>query len=600
MPKLTEYELQRQANIARNHALLAELNFEEAAAGLVSRKSEAEAIKSKAKPIQPAKRVKRERNVIVEPRRQSLRLRDAAESNGSPSKKRKIDRDEEKQRQIELEERLEAEERARQARKPRHQDLDLKSLSETADMSPEELSALTMTLQTVAQKPQPRRTAEYDAFIFDDEVKEEQEVTRLKESLKKLKVASRAKVTQDRVYSAAYHPEKSKDLIFFGDKHGQLGIWDAQAPADEIEDEDGDVAAPDEREGGKYWRLQPHWPATSKSSISAIKLDPINSHSLFTSAYDCTIRSTSITTNISREVFAIEDRLISSFDLPPTGQELWISDAKGGLTHVDLRQDKSTACRWELSDQKIGCVSINPSNPDMLLLASNDRSLKIWDARMLQEMPASTVTEDFPPTFELEVVTKYEPLPKGKGLLVAEWPHNKSVSAAYWDPRGRSIVSTCYDDKLRLWDAGSEMHKGGIFRAFKPFCNIQHNCQTVSDFELLSHILDSPFEFSDSALDIFRDTIFCFDGVFLSSLMGAAERGDGLPSSRRSGRPIPTYIRISRFFHPQGDVLARLSDSKRISAVQAVTCSHPSIVERAASGNASGRCVLWAPASTSD
>lgn len=31
-----------------------------------------------------------------------------------------------------------------------------------------------------------------------------------------LKVVSRAKVTQDRVYSAAYHPEITKDLIFFG------------------------------------------------------------------------------------------------------------------------------------------------------------------------------------------------------------------------------------------------------------------------------------------------------------------------------------------------------------------------------------------------
>lgn len=35
----------------------------------------------------------------------------------------------------------------------------------------------------------------------------------------------------------------------------------------------------------------------------------------------------------------------------------------------------------------------------------------------------------------------------------------------------------------------------------------------------------------------------------------------------------------------------------RISAVQAVTCSHPTLVERAASGNASGRCILWAPES---
>ena len=37
------------------------------------------------------------------------------------------------------------------------------------------------------------------------------------------------------------------------------------------------------------------------------------------------------------------------------------------------------------------------------------------------------------------------------------------------------------------------------------------------------------------------------------------------------------------------------TDVSRITAVQAVTCSHPNIVERVATGNASGRCVLWAP-----
>lgn len=68
------------------------------------------------------------------------------------------------------------------------------------------------------------------------------------------------------------------------DKHGQLGIWDAQAPPDEAEDEDGDVTAEDDAEGGRYWRLQPHWPATAKSSISAIKFDPIDAHSVSTQA----------------------------------------------------------------------------------------------------------------------------------------------------------------------------------------------------------------------------------------------------------------------------------------------------------------------------
>lgn len=64
----------------------------------------------------------------------------------------------------------------------------------------------------------------------------------------------------------------------FEDKHGSLGIWDARAPQEEAE-EDGDTSV-SQREGGKYWRLQQHWPATSKSSISAIKLDPTNTHNV--------------------------------------------------------------------------------------------------------------------------------------------------------------------------------------------------------------------------------------------------------------------------------------------------------------------------------
>jgi len=62
------------------------------------------------------------------------------------------------------------------------------------------------------------------------------------------------------------------------DKHGQLGIWDARAPAEEVDEEDD--ADSDQREAGRYWRLQVHWPATSQSSISCIKFDPIDAHSV--------------------------------------------------------------------------------------------------------------------------------------------------------------------------------------------------------------------------------------------------------------------------------------------------------------------------------
>jgi hypothetical protein len=97
---------------------------------------------------------------------------------------------------------------------------------------------------------------------------------------------------------------------------------------------------------------------------------------VYTSAYDCTVRSLSFTSGISREVFAVEKVLITSMDIPPASHELWLSDAEGWLTHLDLREDKSKRRTYQLSEQKIGCVSVNPINPAFILTSSNNRTLK--------------------------------------------------------------------------------------------------------------------------------------------------------------------------------------------------------------------------------
>lgn len=381
-----------------------------------------------------------------------------------------------------------------------------------------------------------------------------------------MKVISRAKVTQDRIYCAAYHPEVTKDLIFFGDKHGQLGIWDARAQGDEV-DEDGDISLV-ENEGGKYWRLQLHWPASSKSSISSIKLDPTNTHSVYTSSYDCTIRHLSFTTGVSEEIFASSNgELICSIDLTSTGNEMWVSDGAGGATHLDLREKSSKRRRYVLSEQKIGCISINPTRNHFVLTASNSRLLKIWDVRKLQGMKSGTnftrSSDDGVTTstleFDTEVVSKFLESKQGEGCLRGEWRHDKSASSAYWDPRGRQIVSTSYDDTIRLWDLESNLFSSpDPFPNLKPFSRIKHNCQT---------------------------------GKWLTILRAQWTQNP----------EVYPHFTIANMNHAldiyscKGDLLARLADPTRISAVQAVTCSHPNIVERAASGNASGRCILWAP-----
>ncbi|KAF8077901.1 WD40-repeat-containing domain protein [Lyophyllum atratum] len=565
MPKLSKYELEREANIARNRALLEELELKQAVAGLGMPVSNPKlAPKTKATPVQPKKRVKKEVSEAAEaPRRQSSRLkRTAVDLDESPSKRRKRETDLEEQRAKEAEERLEAEERVRIANRPRTSDLDLVALLEQEDLH--EVSSLSAMFQTVTRTAYPKRVGDPEAFAFDDDKKDEAAVADLRQRLQSLKIVSRAKVTQNRIYSAAYHPEVTKDLIFFGDKHGQLGIWDAQAPPDEVVDEDAETVTDTDGERGKYWRLQAHWPATSKSSISSVKFDPVNAHNVYTSSYDGSIRSLSFTTGISRQVYSTGDEtIVTSVDLAPSGNEMWVSDGAGGVTHLDLREDNKNTRWYGLSEQKIGCISINPTRPHFLLTASNDRSLKIWDARKLQQLDANLSDAASGATgleFGHDTITSFLETDSGKPCLRAEWRHTKSVSSAYWDPRGRSIVSTSYDDKLRLWDISSDKFASSApFPSSRPFSIIGHNCQT---------------------------------GKWLTILRAQwSPNPDVYPHFT-----IGNMNHSLDIFSCKGDLVARLADKEKISAVQAVTCSHPSIVERAASGNASGRCVLWSSA----
>ncbi|KAH8106752.1 WD40 repeat-like protein [Cristinia sonorae] len=553
---MSNFDDEREANIARNKALLAQLDISMSNLGIPT---PAEKAKSKAKPVQPAKRVKRERGTGTplparETRSSTRQKRPVINPNETPAQKKKREKEEEEARRKEEEERLEAEEREREAKRPRHQDLDLDTLGEELDDS--QIATLRANFELVLKTVHPRREGDPDRFTFDDDgVDQEAEVVSdLRKRLGKMKVVARAKVCTDRIYSAAYHPEPTKDLIFFGDKHGQLGIWDARAPSDAVDDDH--PKSKDTKEDGKYWRLQAHWPATSRSSISSVKFDPRDAHSVFTSAYDRTIRTLSFTSGISREIFSTSDEriLIHSIDLPPTGNEMWISDSGGSLTHLDLREDKSKARYYGVSTQKVGSVSINPANPNFLLTASNNRFLRIWDARNLDLLKTLDdeeniqVIEDF--------LTKSE---DGSSCLKSSWEHGKAINSAYWDPRGRSIVSTCYDDKLRFWDVDpSFMTRPSRFPTSRPKNDVSHDCQT----------------------------------------------GRWLTVFKAQWSPNPDvypHITVGNMLHSldiyscKGELLASLSDPSRITAVQAVTCSHPSVVERAASGNGSGRCVLWAP-----
>lgn len=77
------------------------------------------------------------------------------------------------------------------------------------------MSSLTKSVENIP-KDTKKRVPDFDDFVYEDGEKEEQAVAELREKMNGLTVHARAKVTKSRVYCAAYHPEVTKDLIFFG------------------------------------------------------------------------------------------------------------------------------------------------------------------------------------------------------------------------------------------------------------------------------------------------------------------------------------------------------------------------------------------------
>lgn len=558
MTELSAYEIEREANIARNRALLEELGLKDTSTSLGLPPKHTP--KPKAKPGQSAKRPKRE-PVEQAPRRLSARLRkEVIDPNETPTQRRKREAEAKKRKREEEEERIAAEEQARLAKRPRTHELDLAVLTEAAELSDTELGALRGIFQAITNVPVTRRIGDVRDWVFERSNQEEREVEMLRSKLGKMKIVSMAKVTDSRIYSSACHPEPSKDLVFVGDKHGQLGIWDARATPDEVTDEDGNVLPADDKEMGKCWRLQQHWPATPQSSISCIKFDPIDAHSVFTTSYDCTIRRLSFVSSVSHQIFSSGDTLITSIDLPPSGHEMWISDTSGTITHYDLREGEKHTRRYQLSDNKIGSVSVNPTSPHLLITASNNRFVRLWDSRKLQTLTLGTdsagpVDHDY----DHETIQTFMGSTQGRGLMRAEFQHGKSATSAQWDPRGRSIVSTSYDDSVNLWELDAAKYDSlPVFPSFKPFSRIKHNCQTGKWLTLLRAVWNPNPD--------------VYPHFTIANMQHSLD-----------------------IFSCKGDLVARLSDRQRISAVQAVTCSHPNIVERCVTGNASGRCVLWAP-----
>ncbi|KAK8015161.1 WD repeat-containing protein [Apiospora arundinis] len=263
------------------------------------------------------------------------------------------------------------------------------------------------------------------------------------------------KLTTERIYAMAFHPIKEKPLIFAGDKKGIVGVFDAsqEKPDYDDDDEDAEIPLP------KVSAFEMH-----TATISSIITPQCDHNSVISASYDSTIRCLDLPTQVSSQLWQPadenEDLKITCVDMAPEQKDVLVfSTMFGSLGRIDRRAgNKGKADIWGLTDNKIGGFSLNPLIPHLLATASLDRTLKIWDLRMIK----GTGEERHP-------------------AMLGEHQSRLSVSHASWG-RGGHIATSSYDDTIKIYDMSDAMKwkPGRDLGAdvMEPTQSVRHNNQT--------------------------------------------------------------------------------------------------------------------------
>lgn len=541
-PELSEYEQQRQANIAQRDKLLKQLALDAGQAGLGPQKPAPKPNKGRTaqKKRDPVKHVKVE---DAGPRRTSSRLQGLTAD--SEVAKRKA------------EDEYAATQEAARVKRQRHSG-EL-NLSDVVVGGRDWDKSENFLVDVVSRGAKP-----YERTFGDSEVREttDKELRSLREQMSGLELyegfePNRIKITPERIYSLGFHPTADKALVFAGDKMGNLGIFDASQTSASVKAEnDVKKEEPDEDDEED----DPDPAITSfhchTRTISSFQFSHANPSHLYTCSYDSSLRLLDLTKSKSTEIYAPSD---SSLDEPLSGVEmdptaphmLYFSRLDGHVGRVDTRAPNTTDV-FQLSEKKIGGFSLNPANPHFIATASLDRYLRIWDLRKL----SGKASRQLPP-------------------LIGEHESRLSVSHAAFNSAGQ-VATASYDDTVKIhtfegmgsWGPGHKVSDDEM----APSSIIRHNNQTG---RWVTMSVEFPLLLRMRKLT---------------------------PSSLRAQWQLHPPNSIHRFcignmnrfvdiYTANGDQLAQLGGTG-ISAVPAVAQFHPT-EQWVAAGTASGKLCLW-------
>eukprot|EP00871_Galdieria_phlegrea_P004287 jgi/Galph1/485/GphlegSOOS_G5148.1 len=209
-----------------------------------------------------------------------------------------------------------------------------------------------------------------------------------------------SKVVPHRIYSVAF-ANTAKPIVLAGDKWGYLGLW-----------------FPHEHE--QPLTLQPHVRA-----VSRIMTSDSSNCDITTCSYDGTVRSMNIETAMYDTILDHADMLFHDIASVCDPNVLLTVSGSGHAILLDKREHKPSN-PVQLHEKKISSVDFH-SNGIHFCTASGDQTVCVWDVRSLSSCN------------------------NGKPKFLSKFCHTKAVTAARFSHSGSYILTTCYDNYIRIF-----------------------------------------------------------------------------------------------------------------------------------------------------
>ncbi|PNF25037.1 hypothetical protein B7P43_G06982 [Cryptotermes secundus] len=215
------------------------------------------------------------------------------------------------------------------------------------------------------------------------------------------------KVVPHRICSMAVHPAENNLLLAVGDKWGNLGLWDVLSDS-----------------GHESIQLfQPHVGPVNCTSFCTYRATKI-----YTTSHDGTVRCGDLNKLVFCEVYASDDKLLrnhTTWHCQMGESSIMIAHGNGKLAFVDSRAKKQLQGWYTCHERSVRTVQVHPLKQQYFITSSALCEVKVWDQRYLN---------------------KKSPDP------VCNLVHPKGLTSAFFSPAGKYVVTTCNDDRLRVYD----------------------------------------------------------------------------------------------------------------------------------------------------